>query len=113
MPFRELNSNFFGIVPVKCGRHSSLPDLTTRGLMFRFLGEILVPLRNFDDKVACSVGYALASQSRFCREARGVVELMVVGVGWFVAGLESLVHEHVARGAGANASTRMVQPHVK
>src|ERR1700676_119476 len=70
-----------------------LEQIIGYGLVFGFLGEVLIPFRYFNDEVARSVGHALAPQARLCREARSFVELIEFSVGRFVAGLEAFVHD--------------------
>src|SRR6266849_479834 len=81
--------------------------------MLGLFGVGLVPFGNFDDDVGRAVGDALAAQARLGRDARGFVELVVFGVGGFVAGLQPLMHDDVAGGAGAHSAAGMVEPHVK
>ena len=80
MLVRELNSDFFGVVPIECRRHDF-------SLVLGFLGVIFIPLGNFDDDVFGAVGDALATEARFRRDAGGFIELIELGVGGFVAGV--------------------------
>src|SRR5438046_6634232 len=77
--------------------------------MVQFLGVIFVPVGNFDDDVGGAVGNGLAAEARLRRDAGGFVELVELGVGGFVAGLEALVNDNVARGARADAATSVVE----
>ena len=81
--------------------------------MFRFLGEILIPLRNLHHQVARAIGHALAAQARLRGKPRRFVELIEFSVGRFVARLQPFVHDDVARGARADAAAGVVQTHVE
>src|SRR6266567_5563263 len=82
-------------------------------LVLRFLGEVLIPFGYLNNEVARSIGHALAPQARLYLQPGRIVELIQFGVSRFVAGLEALVHDYMARGARADAAARMVEPHVK
>src|SRR3984957_18631924 len=77
--------------------------------MLRFLCEILIPLRDFYHQVARSVRDALATQSRFYREAGRVVELIEFRIRRLVARLESCVHDDVAGRASAHAAAGVIE----
>src|ERR1700686_1357178 len=81
--------------------------------MLRFLGEILIPLRDFDDQVARSVGDALATQARFYREPGRVVELIEFRIRRLVSRLKSFVHDDVARRARAHAAAGVIEALMK
>src|SRR5277367_3361616 len=81
-------------------------------LVLGFLRVILVPLRNLDHDVLGAVRHTLAAEARFRRHTRRFVQLVQLRVGGFVATIETLVHDHVARGAGAHASAGVVQADV-
>ena len=74
-----------------------------------FFGVVFVPLGDFYDDVGGAVGNGLAAEARFLRDARGHVEFVEFGVGGFVAGLEALLDDDVAGGAGADAAAGVVQ----
>src|SRR5579862_5970808 len=82
-------------------------------LVFSFLGEIAIPLRDLHHHVGGPVRDALTAQARFRGKPRRLVELIVFRVGRFVARLEAFVHDHVARGAGADPAAGVVQAHVE
>src|SRR5256886_16334550 len=77
--------------------------------MVEFLGVIFVPVGNFDDDVGSAVGNRLAAEARLRRDAGSFIELVELGVGGFVAGLETFSHDDMAGGAGANASASVVE----
>src|SRR5713226_7430832 len=81
--------------------------------MLGLFGVVFVPFGNLDDHVGRAIGDALAAQARLGRDSRGFVELIVFGVGGFVAGLQPLMHDDVAGGAGAHPAAGMVKAHVK
>src|SRR5439155_14755389 len=77
-------------------------------LMIEFLGVICVPIGNFHDDVGGAVGDGLAAEARLRGDAGRFVELIELGVGGLVAGLQAFAHDDVARGAGANATAGVV-----
>src|SRR6267154_127457 len=78
-------------------------------LMIKFFGVILVPLGNFHNDVCGAIGYGLATQSRFRRDARRFIEFVELRIGGLIAGFQAFPHDHVAGRAGAHASARVVQ----
>jgi hypothetical protein len=74
-----------------------------------FFGVVFVPLGDFDNDVGGAVGDGLAAEPGFLGDARGHVEFVELGVGGFVAGLEALLNDDVAGGAGADASASVVE----
>src|SRR5689334_24575807 len=82
-------------------------------LVIRFLRIVLVPVGNFDNDVRRAIGHGLAAEARLRRDPRRLVQLIKLGVGGFVAGLKTLLNDHVARRAGAHSSASMVQPQLE
>src|SRR5271167_2983496 len=80
-----------------------------RSSVIGFFGVIFVPLGDFHDDVGGAVGDGLAAETRFLRDAWGHVEFVEFGVGGFVAGLEALLDDDVAGGAGADAAAGVVE----
>src|ERR1700730_15285092 len=77
--------------------------------MIELFGVIFVPLRNFHHDVGRTVGYRLATQSRFRRDARRFIEFVELRVGGLIAGLQPFLHDYVAGRAGAHTTARMIQ----
>jgi len=65
--------------------------------VIEFLGVVLVPIGNFHNDVRCAIGDGLAAEARLWRDAGGFVEFVQFGVGGFVAGLQALMNDDVAR----------------
>src|SRR5947209_16167765 len=84
------------------------PAATTASVI-ELLGVIFVPVGNLYNDVGGAVGDGLAAEAGLWRDARGFVELIQFGVGGFVAGLQALMNDDVARRAGADASAGVVQ----
>jgi len=74
-----------------------------------FFCVVLVPLGNLHDDIGSAVGNGLAAEAGFRRDAGSHVQLIEFGVGCFVAGLEALLDDDVARGAGADTTARVVE----
>jgi hypothetical protein len=77
--------------------------------MVELLGVIFIPVGDFDDDVGGAIGDGLAAEARLGSDAGGFVEFIELGVGGFVTGLEALLHDDMASGAGANAATGVVE----
>ena len=77
--------------------------------MVEFFGVVLVPLGDFHDDVSGAVGDSLAAEAGLGRDAGSHVEFVEFGVRGFVAGLEALFENDVARGAGTNAAAGVVE----
>src|SRR5262249_8748916 len=83
------------------------------GLVVGFLSVIFVPIGNFDHDIFGAVGDALAAKARLGRDAGSFVELVQLGIGGFVAGLEAFMNDYVAGGAGADAAAGVVESFVE
>src|SRR3954451_21951176 len=77
--------------------------------MIKLSSVVLVPLGNLDNDVGGSVWHRLAAQPRFRRDARSHVQLVKLGVRGFIARFQTFLDDHMARRAGANSPTRMIQ----
>ena len=82
-------------------------------LVLGFLGEIFIPLGNFDHQVARPIGHALATEARLHFQSGRIVQLIQFGVRRFIAGLEAFAHDDVARRAGADAAAGVIEAHAK
>src|SRR5208282_1170375 len=81
-------------------------------LVFGFLRVVLVPLGDFDDEILRAVRHALAAEARLRGYAGRFVELVQLSVRRFVAGVEALMNDHVARGASAHSAACMIEGHL-
>src|SRR4051794_13764914 len=66
--------------------------------------QVAVPVRHFHDHVGRAVRHALARQPRLQLQPRGVIELVQLVVGRFVAALGALADDDVTGGTGADAA---------
>src|ERR1700693_2774544 len=80
-----------------------------KALVLGFFGVVFIPLGDFDHNIFGAVGDTLAAETRFRRDAGGFVQLIELGVGSFVAGVQAFVNDHVAGGAGAHTAAGVVQ----
>src|ERR1700743_3158883 len=74
-----------------------------------FFDVIFIPLGNFNDDIGGAVGNGLATETRLRRDARRFVEFIEFGVRGFVAGVEALLNDDVARRACADAAAGVIE----